>query len=227
MQPAVATGLHAVAVRGTWDESRTLRAIVLAAGELAAGHTVPGQVLQVSLDGVSSYFGLTSAPRAGELELLVRRGTPLTDALCRLVPGERVLISTPEGPGFPVERHAGHDLLLVAAGSGIGPVRAVLQHIVRHHDGARGVRLIYGQRDPDEFAYTTELDSSGARVERVVSGPDPTWTGLRGRIQHVLRQHPAAPGSVAYLCGMEEMVAEVTPLLVAQGVPPDEIFTNT
>lgn len=199
---------------------------------LEGGHQRPGQYVRLALHGKGEgYFAIASPPGAdpGRIELLVRVGTPLTDALVALPAGATVRVGPVEGEGFPVERAVGHDLLLFATGSGIGPLRSVLGLVVRRRTDFRRVALYFGARTPDGFAYASELQAwreAGIDLVQTVSQPgDSGWAGLTGYVQaHVPAWNLA--DAVSFLCGQDAMVAGVTDVLVARGLPRDRIFTN-
>src|SRR5205807_8504423 len=128
---------------------------------------------------------LGSAPRAdGCGELLLKRGTALSDAVIAAAqPQAFVEATAPFGDGFPVEKARARDVLLFAAGSGITPVRALLQWILGHRDEHGRVALYYGQRSDRDFAYVREHDAwqrAGVHLVLCASQPSPTWTGARG-----------------------------------------------
>jgi NAD(P)H-flavin reductase len=228
--------LHDVSVLDAWDETGDLRGIRLALPPpLARLHDRPGQIVKVGTGGGEAFFALASAPDpAGEAELLVKRGGRVADGLvARASPGAAVACTAPFGQGFPVEEAEGRDVLLFAAGSGIAPIRAVVQHVARHRARFNRVTLFYGQRHHDEFAYVREhldWDRSGVRVVLCPSGEDDAWKGVRGRVQEVARTlgfGGARPAdAIAFVAGMTAMVDDVRLTLAGAGVPPDRVHAN-
>jgi NAD(P)H-flavin reductase len=164
----------------------------------------------------------------------VKRGGRVADALVAAAArGRSLLLTRPFGSGFPVEEAEGRDVLLFAAGSAIGPIRALLQHLMLHRNRFGRVTLFYGQRHGDEFAYRAEhldWERRGIRVVLCPSAEDDAWTGVRGRVQEVARSLAfggAPPGeSVAFVSGMTAMVDEVRRTLAAAGVPPARVHAN-
>jgi NAD(P)H-flavin reductase len=230
------TELGDVPVLDAWDETSSLRGLRLALPPaLARAHDRPGQIVKVGGGDGEAFFALASAPHpAGEAELLVKRGGRVADRLVeRARPGGTVACTAPFGRGFPVEEAEGRDVLLFAAGSGIAPVRAVIQHVARHRPRFNRATLFYGQRRHDEFAYQREhldWDRSGIRVVLCPSGEGDAWQGVRGRVQEVARAlgfDGARPGEViAFVAGMTAMVDEVRDTLALAGVPPDRVHAN-
>ena len=225
-----------VQVAAAWDETRELRGIRLALSpELERTHEWPGQVVEVRTTVGDAFFALTTAPRRdGHEELLLKRGHPVADAaIAGAAPGRTLEVTTPFGKGFAVEEAVGKDVLLFAAGSGIGPIRAIIQHLLERRDDFGRVTLFYGQRHGEDFAYRSEhlpWERRGVRVILCPSAEDDAWKGVRGRVQSVARALAfggSAPGdAVAYVCGMTAMVDDVRRTLARAGLPPERIHVN-
>jgi NAD(P)H-flavin reductase len=231
-----ATPLAAGRVLSAWDETPALRAVRLALpADVARAHQRPGQVVKLHVPPGDAYFAVASAPsRDGTIDLLLKHGGKVADAaIAAAVPGEELRLSPPFGKGFPVEEAHGHDVLLFAAGSGIAPIRALVQHVLLHRDDFQRVTLFYGQRHGDDFAYRREhlaWERGGVRVVLCPSQADEAWPGVRGRVQEVassLAFGGAAPErTVAFVCGMTAMVDDVRATLTLAGIAPDRIHLN-
>ena len=225
-----------VPVVDAWDESPQLRAVRVALPpDLERTHEWPGQVVKVRTTAGEGFFALATAPREdGREELLVKRGHPVSDAVvARAAPEALLELTTPFGKGFPVEEAMGHDVLLFAAGSGIGPIRAIVQQVLARRDDFTRVTLFYGQRRGADFAYRREhllWERAGVRVVLCPSGEDDAWMGVRGRVQSVARTLAFGGASledaVAYVCGMTAMVDDVRRTLARAGLPPERIHVN-
>ncbi len=225
------------AVLDAWDETAVFRGVRLQLPPpFAREHVRPGQIVKVRAAGVGeSFFALASAPDPGETaELLVKRGGHVADAaIAAAVPGGALAVTRPFGNGFPVEDAEGRDVLLFAAGSAIGPIRALVQHLVVHRNRFGRVTLFYGQRHGAEFAYRAEhleWERRGIRVVLCPSGEDDAWQGVRGRVQEVARSLAfggSPPGDVvAFVAGMTAMVEDVRATLAAAGIPPGRVHAN-
>jgi NAD(P)H-flavin reductase len=223
-------------VLAAWDETPLFRGIALQlTPDLAAAHERPGQVLKVRTEAGEGFFALATAPRpGGRSELLVKRGGRVADAaVADAAPGRSLEITPPFGKGFPVEAAVGHDVLLFAAGSGIAPIRALVQHLSAQRDRFGRVTLFYGQRRGADFAYRNEhvqWERHGVRVVLCPSREDDAWTGVRGYVQEVARSlgfGGAEPsGSVAFVVGMTAMVEDVRRTLAEAGVPKKSVHVN-
>ncbi len=224
-------------VRDAWDETTAFRGIRLSLPTpLAREHVRPGQVVKVRATGAGEgFFALASAPDpGGTAELLVKRGGKVADAaIAAARPGGAIEITRPFGEGFPVEEAEGRDVLLFAAGSAIGPIRALVQHLATHRNRFGRVTLFYGQRHGAEFAYRPEYlewERRGIRVVLCPTREDDAWKGLRGRVQEVARSLAFAgstPGdAVAFVAGMTAMVDDVRRTLATAGIPPERVHAN-
>jgi len=225
-----------VPVLDAWDETAAFRGIRLALpAPLAHAHERPGQIVEARTAAGAAFFALASAPDpGGTAELLVKRGGHVADALvAQAAPGRAIELTRPFGNGFPVEEAEGHDVLLFAAGSAIGPIRALLQHLMTHRNRFGRVTLFYGQRHGAEFAYRPEhldWERRGVRVVLCPSAEDDAWQGVRGWVQEVARSLAfggAPPGeAVAFVSGMTAMVEDVRRTLGAAGLPPQRVHAN-
>jgi NAD(P)H-flavin reductase len=192
-------------------------------------------VLKIRTSGGEGFFALASAPHpSGRVDLLLKRGGRVADtALAAAAPGAALEVSAPFGRGFPVEEARGRDVLLFAAGSGIAPIRALVQHLTADREAFGRITLFYGQRHGADFAYVREhlsWERRGVRVVLCPSAEDSAWRGLRGRVQEVaasLAFGGAPPGdAVAYACGMTAMVEDVRATLARSGIPPGRVHAN-
>ncbi len=188
-------------------------------------HT-PGQYHRLAIDGVGeSYFALASAPDAATFEYLARTGSPLADAF---VDGVSVQVSEVVGPGFPLQLACGHNLVLVATGTGIAPIRSVILKLLPQRQAFGRVQLVYGVREASEFAFSSEFDAwaeAGLELHLTLSSKHAGWSGEVGRVQQRLPVL-ALEEAFAFLCGQTTMETEVTELLVRQGLDATRIFVN-
>lgn len=192
----------------------------------------PGQFVKVVLEPYGeAFFAIASSLRepGNAFELLVKHGTPLADALAALPLGAQLRVSVPSGPGFPMSRARGKNVLLFASGSGISAIRSVIEKVRHSRAEFKDVVLYFGARSPGAFAYVDELDTwarSGIRVLRTVSQPASSgWEGLTGYVQAHLPHEPLE-NAVAFLCGPLEMVSDVTHALLERGMRREDIYVN-
>lgn len=201
------------------------------AGGRALGHQ-PGQFVQVSI------FGLEEAPisvcSAGDetaFELCVRRAGRLTEALHAMEAGAEVGIRGPFGHGFPLDELAGRDIVFIAGGLGMPPMRSLIQHCLDHREGFAGLMLLYGAKQPGELLFRDELDrwadGDDLDVRLIVDAGDAEWSGPVGLITELIGPLETDPArTTAILIGPPVMYRFVIERLKARGLVPEQIFVS-
>jgi ferredoxin-NADP reductase len=191
----------------------------------------PGQAVILVLDGgIRMPYSIASAPieteRAGYLEFLTRIDprTPLNN----VKRGTRMAVQGPFGsfilPPAPAER----DFLFVAGGTGIAPLRSMIQQAVLSDQKGK-LRLLYSARTPADFAYLTELRNlaSAGRLDLAITATREVparWRGARGRItRERLAPLIDTPETLCFVCGPASMVDEVPRMLRELGVEDERI----
>ena len=219
-------------VREQGRDIRSLDLVPAGAAGVSAVKFIPGQVAVLRADeGEEAYFAFASAPEDRELEILVKRTIGASVALFDMKAGERVELLNVAGHGFDLERQQGNDLVFVAMGTGVAPLRSALRHVLNRKDDFGRLVVLYGARTPDDFCYRDETQSwedAGVELRQVVSRPDGhDWSGPTGYVQslldHVL---PNLKSPVALICGSREMIAQTRDRLQRMGFAPDDILTN-
>jgi NAD(P)H-flavin reductase len=221
-----------VAARAPAADDLTDLTLDIGGTPLVGSHLAPGQYIRLRLSEVGeSLFAIASppAPAGTRWSFLLKSGSPLSDALVDLPLGTRVEVSRPQGRGFPLELARGKDLLLFATGSGISPIRSVIESLREDRGSFGRVTLYFGARTPSAFAYTEEFhmwEASRIRVVRTVSRPGASgWQGLTGYVQEHLAEEPLE-NAVAFVCGQSEMVQKVVEALSMRGLPRGAIHLN-
>ena len=162
----------------------TLIRLKLESGE-EFGHR-PGQFLQLYLPAIGEApFGLASSTKVdATFDLCVRKLGDVTAAVHRLEAGMGVGVRGPFGNGFPMEELKGLDLLIVAGGIGLVPLRSVIEHIADHRDDFEQVTILYGFKAPAERLFAADLDewAKTMDVRLTVDRPHPDWSGHVGVI---------------------------------------------
>jgi sulfhydrogenase subunit gamma (sulfur reductase) len=193
---------------------------------------VPGQVAVLRVPGGDqAYFAIASAPEDAELEFLVKRGMGVSGAIYEMKEGDSVELASIAGHGFALREHKGRDLVFVAMGTGVAPLRSALRHVLKHKEEFGQLIVLYGARTPDYFCYSDEVEdweTAGVELRRVISRPDGhDWSGPTGYVQslldHVL---PDLTSPVALICGSREMITQTRTRLQQMGFRPEAILTN-
>ncbi len=192
---------------------------------------IPGQVAVLRVGEEQAYFAFASAPEDAELEFLVKRGFGAGGAIYEMKENDRVELIDVVGHGFALSEQKNKDLVFVAMGTGVAPLRSALRHVVKHKSEFGQLVVLYGARTPDDFCYSDEVDeweAAGVELRRVISRPDGhDWSGPTGYVQslldHVL---PDLPSPVALICGSREMIGQTRQRLEQMGFQPEAILTN-
>lgn len=214
-------------------DTRSFRMVLEGATGAHQMSFVPGQVavLQVE-DGRSAYFAFASAPEDQELEFLIKRtGSGAAETIFEMRPGEALMIKEIAGQGFAINEYAGKDLIFVAMGTGIAPLRSALRHVLRRAPDFGQVVMLYGARTPADFCYGDETEGwqiAGVELRQVVSRPDGhDWSGPTGYVQSLLDHIlPELSQPIALVCGSPQMIEQTRERLQMMGFPPETILTN-
>lgn len=190
----------------------------------------PGQLGMLSIFGAGeAMFSLTAA--ADHLEVSVKKVGEVTGALHALAPGRTVGIRGPYGNGFPLEACQGRDLLLVAGGIGLAPVRSLVKRCLERREDFGRLHLVYGARTVDDLVYKDDLLSvwpaaPNFAVSVTVDGAEAGWQGHVGFVPAYLRELAPSPESVAVVCGPPIMIKRTLPVLTELGFDPAAVYTT-
>jgi NAD(P)H-flavin reductase len=197
----------------------------------------PGQAVMVGRhgDSVRRPYSIACSPEqahdAQHLELLIAVDSDAT-ADAAFARGTRVDVEGPVGRfTLPEDVSAGW-MLFVAGGTGIAPLRSMLDHLLRKHRGQK-VSLLYSARSGDEFAFIRELQAhvrAGVlELHQTVTRDDTMWSGRRGRIgrDHFEAVLHAPADTLCFVCGPAALVDESVATLQVLGVPESRIRTES
>lgn len=176
-----------------------------------------GQWVKLTLrEGLSRDYSIASAPdNTGRFELLVTHveGGEGSHLLCTMEPGAQIEMHGPNGLFVREERHAHLPSIFIATGTGLAPLRAMMQEAARSETKAP-LRLLFGCRTPEEILCDAEFQnmrlSSDFQHRVTLSRPEPSWSGHRGYVQTHLREvSEGLAGAHFYICGLRKMVDAV------------------
>jgi NAD(P)H-flavin reductase len=196
---------------------------------------IPGQVAVLEMEGhQGSYIAFASAPEDEEYEFLIKRSSSMnvTGGLFDPHIAKQISLREIVGTGFPVDDYRGHDLVMVAMGTGLAPLRSVLRHIFQARADYGRVVVLYGARTMDDFCFEEEMMTlwveQGVELRQVVSQPgEREWSGPTGYVQSLLDNLiPTLANPVALVCGSSEMIEQTRERLHALGFPRERIKTN-
>lgn len=191
----------------------------------------PGQFAMLYAFGVGEVpISVSGRFGAGGLLYTVRAVGATSGALCRAEPGTMLGVRGPFGRGWDLPAPAGADLVVVAGGLGLAPLRPIVQHAADDRDRYGRVVVLIGARTPDDLLYPDEYDDwrgAGLDVRTIVDRATADWTGRVGVVTTLFDAvGGGAAGTVAYLCGPEVMMRFAARDLAGRGVPEERILVS-
>src|SRR5215212_3858884 len=192
----------------------------------------PGQIAMLRVEGEEpAYFAFASAPDDADLEVLVKQKAGAGSVIYDMKAGDEIELVGIAGHGFRLDEMKGRDLVFVAMGTGVAPLRSALRHVLKRKADFGQLVVLYGARTPDDFCYRDETDdweNAGVELRQVISRPDGhDWSGPTGYVQSLLDNVlPDLSSPVALICGSREMITQTRERLEKMGFKPDEILTN-
>jgi NAD(P)H-flavin reductase len=217
-------------ITGVRDQARLIRSFDLRPDGVV--DFTPGQVAMLRINGEEpAYFAFAGAPEDRDLEVLVKRKAGLSALIYNMCVGDQIELLSIAGHGFKLEAMKGRDLVFVAMGTGVAPLRSALRHVFKRRDEFGQLIVLYGARTPDDFCYRDETEhwsEHGVELRQVISRPDGhEWSGPTGYVQSLLDNVlPDLSSPVALICGSREMIEQTRERLGKMGFKPEEILTN-
>ncbi|NDJ86373.1 MAG: Ni/Fe hydrogenase subunit gamma [Chloroflexi bacterium] len=191
----------------------------------------PGQYNMLYVFGVGEVpISISGDPdRPENLMHTTRAVGTVTKAMAELQKGDVIGIRGPYGTSWPVDRAEGYDVVFVAGGIGLAPLRPALYHVLAHRDRYGKVVLLYGTRSPDDILYRSELEQWRSRfdleVHVTVDYADATWRGNVGVVTSLIPKAPFDPlHSMAMICGPEVMMRFTAIELLKRGIEHEHIY---
>jgi len=193
----------------------------------------PGQFVEVTVFGVGEApISVSSPPSSTEpvFELCVREVGSVTTALTYLAPGDKVGIRGPFGKGFPVEEFKGYDILFIAGGLGIVPLRSLIKYTLEYRHCFGFLDILYGTRTPGDILFRDELISWRNRQDlNLLLTVDIGYRGWIGNVGVIttlfplLRKLEPVQTKVA-VCGPPVMYKFIIRELRDIGIPDENIY---
>lgn len=189
-----------------------------------------GQFVEVSLPGVGEAPISVSGFGPDFLELTIRRVGSLTRSLHELKPGDGLFVRGPYGNGFPVDEFAGRHLLVVTGGSGLAPVRSLVNRYFQNPGEVSTLTLAAGFKSPQDVLFTRDLArwSDRHKVNVTVDQGCQDWPGRVGLVTECVRELTLTdPGATrAIVVGPPLMMKFTLAELLALGLHPEHIWVS-
>ncbi len=181
-----------------------------------------------------STFCIASAPtRKDYIECTFRRTGKVTGALANLEAGDTMGFRGPYGNVFPIEEWKGKNLLYIAGGIALPPMRCVIWNTIDLREDYKDITILYGAKTVNDLVYKHELQEWEARPDiKLVTtvdpgGQTPEWRGEIGFVPTVLEKiSPSAENTIAIVCGPPIMIKYTFPILKKLGFTDENIFTT-
>lgn len=193
---------------------------------------LPGQYIDVIANGVRRSYSLANAPRADALlELMIKRYPDgrlsrfwFDDAKAN----DLLRIEGPFGTFF-LRDELPHNIIFLATGTGIAPVKALLEEMAADPRlvASHRISVFWGNREAKNFCWDPAAQGLDVDLHRLLSGADMNWIGGRGYVQDAAIAHGIDPDdTVVYACGSNAMIATARKTLLALGLPAKRFFSD-
>lgn len=215
-----------------WDlENTATLSLVPTTGLLPSFEPAQASMLGAWGVGEAAISISSSADLTTHHEYTIRRAGPISGALVDTPIGATVMVRGPFGTPWPFSTLDSNELLIVAGGLGLAPLRAAIERALERPSLER-FTVIYGARSPDELLFEQDLErwaDSGAEVIVTVDHPRDGWTGSVGLVTEVLDTGRCAgfgPTSAAFVCGPDLMMQATTESLLRLGLSPKRVWLS-
>jgi len=220
-------------VRQVSKETRDTFTLTLESANGDSGVFEPGQFSMLWVFGVGELpISISGDPTdARYLVYTVRSVGRATDALVKRKPGEAVGVRGPFGTAWPLQEARGKDMVVVAGGIGLAPLRGVIYHVLKHRQDYGRLIVLYGARSPQDLLYRKELTAwakqPDTEVRSTVDFGGLRWRGNVGVVTTLFERVRLKPGrTVVMLCGPEIMMRFVARELEMREIPASDLYLS-
>ena len=195
---------------------------------------IPGQCAMLSMPGIGeALFSITSSPTNEEyLEFSIKKCGCVTTWLHQIEPGQQVTLRGPYGNGFPVDTELkGKDLLIIAGGIGLAPVRSVINYVRANRANYGTLDIVYGSRSKEDLVdYHEILDEwmaeDGINVHLTIDREQPDWDGHVGFVPNYVKELNFDTSKTVVMCGPPIMIKFTLAGLEELGFQRDQVYTT-
>ncbi len=195
---------------------------------------IPGQCAMLSMPGVGeALFSITSSPTNTEyMEFSIKKCGCVTDWLHGIEAGQEITIRGPYGKPFPVDTaFVGQDLLFIAGGIGLAPLRSVINYVRYYREKYGEVDIVYGARSKGDLVDYREIieewcQDSGIRVHLTIDREQKDWDGHVGFVPNFVKELAFDTHKIAVLCGPPVMIKFTLAGLEEMGFDKTQVYTT-
>ena len=221
-----------VAVRQDTPDVKTFRVLTLD-GKKPFIHK-PGQCAMLSMPGVGeALFSITSSPTNKDyVEFSIKKCGCVTEWLHAAEVGQQITVRGPYGNGFPVETEfKGQDMLFIAGGIGLAPVRSVINYVRDNRANYGKVDIVYGSRSKDDLVFFEEIinewkNDPTVNVHLTIDREQEGWDGHVGFVPSYVKELGFEPNKTAVLCGPPIMIKFTLQGLSELGFDNKQVYTT-
>lgn len=195
------------------------------------GKFLPGQFFMLGLLGVGESPISISGACDGKICFTLKKVGAVTRQIYGLKRGDRLSIRGPFGNGFAIETLKNRDILLVAGGLGLAPLRPLINHLLRERDNFGAIHILYGARTPQEILFKGDFKvwsgRKNVRVLLTVDNPDRGWKKDKGVVTTLLKRVELNPkNTTALICGPSIMMRYTVYELLKMQIVPEQIILS-
>ncbi len=196
---------------------------------------MPGQFNMLSIGGIGEApISLSSAPSDHDMTHTIRVAGDVTTAISKLNPGDVVGIRGPFGRGWPLDEIYGRELLIIAGGLGIAPLRSVIRELLKNPKKTIAKKppvIIYGSKTPKDIIFHNEFTGYRELFEVILTvnfaDPEEYWRGQTGTVTDAFKKISFNPlNAIIFICGPEVMMQAAAKELIIAGAPSEKIFIS-
>jgi anaerobic sulfite reductase subunit B len=195
----------------------------------AAPAIAPGQFMMVYAFGIGEVPISVSGASATDVALTVRAVGAVSQAICSAPVGSMLGLRGPFGNSWPLAAAAGADVIVVAGGIGLAPLRMLIRRVIGDRAAFSAFCVLYGARAPGDLLYLDEIARwrQAADVAITVDTADANWTGQVGVVPKLVGAAQFAGAAAhAFVCGPEIMMDFTVQALINRGVAPEQIHLS-
>ncbi len=219
-------------IRTETEDVKTFRVVGLD-GKKLFNH-MPGQCAMLSVPGVSeAMISITSSPTNEEfMEFSVKRCGCLSTWLHGMEVGQNITVRGPYGNAFPVETELkGKDLLFIAGGIGLAPLRSVINYVRAKKANYGKVQIVYGSRSKEDLVAYREIveewmKDDGVQMNLTIDNPQDDWTGHVGFVPNYVKELSPDLGKTVLMCGPPVMIKFTLQGLKELGFKDTQVYTT-
>ena len=219
-------------IRKDTPDVKTFR-VVTPSGEKPFSH-MPGQCAMLSIPGVGeAMFSITSSPTNEEyMEFSIKKCGCVTEWLHQIEAGQKITVRGPYGRPFPVDdAFIGKDLLFIAGGIGLAPLRSVINYVRHFRERYGKIDIVYGSRSMNDLVDFREITDEwerdkGVSVHLTIDKPQEGWSGHVGFVPDYVRELDFDTNKVAIVCGPPIMIKFTLSVLEDLGFMKSQIYTT-